>query len=502
MVGQATHRDLAILGVWISLIAVMAAGRVSEGDPYWQIRAGTELVNGGVLTPPDSWSWSPVPGLFHPNSPGWNIVLALSWAAGSHLGLFLLTLVSVASLLAALAALALRMGARPLPTAVVVIACSLSALPMLTARAAVPALLLLVLGLLVADGSAARANDRPWFATAAILCASGFVLAAVGNWIHTSWGALSVALALAWTVYWVFAPGVSTGLRVSASASGAIGLAAGLVAGPYSLDVIDRSTAVASMASGVLTEWTPAIEGNDGGQWLILTTGAVIVCAASAIRVFTSVPRRGRATALEASVLAVALPTAIAGLFLAIRFSTMAILLVIPALSLTLSQTAESIRGRLADVGRPLAKAAAERTRGPYWRFILAVAAVIFLPFAVVVASQLARPPAADAIAQLPTNCRLFAPATDSGPAILLRPDVKAWVDGRADYWGRDRVIESATRLRNPSPAEITPAGTTCVLLPDPAETPDYAVLTELLNRDASWRPLGPFSGYNIWVPA
>jgi hypothetical protein len=92
----------------------------------------------------------------------------------------------------------------------------------------------------------------------------------------------------------------------------------------------------------------------------------------------------------------------------------------------------------------------------------------------------------------------LFSDAASAGPVILTRPDVAVWIDGRADFYGRQRLIE-ATRIyaaMDPVPAEAD-----CVLLPIRGGMGISALpLAHSLDSKPEWDRLATSNGYGIWV--
>ena len=114
--------EWALVFGWIVAFAVARGGSITEADPYWQIRAGLEILAGTPLVRADTWSWAPVDALFYPNSPAWNAVLATTWQWGEFWGVFALTSVAVFASLAVIAIVARAIEARPLPILLVLIA--------------------------------------------------------------------------------------------------------------------------------------------------------------------------------------------------------------------------------------------------------------------------------------------------------------------------------------------------------------------------------------------
>jgi len=491
--------DLAVLSAWVLVLAAFRAGRVSEGDPYWQIRAGGELLDGGPLVHPDSWSWAPVVGNFYPNSPAWNVLLAISWRSAAYWGLFAVTFVSISAVLGLLAYLTMRVGVGPLSATAAVVVCAVGAFPMLSPRPSVGAQLLLLLGFAAADSWSQYAWTRPTWVTAVVLSIYGFSLSYVGSWVHSSWSILALGLGLSWSVFWAMVPKLHSRTRIAAILGGSLGLVAGVGLGPYGLAVLERSWHVAEVASGLIIEWTAAADPRNAERWIVPAALAVVLSVVAAIRVAKGWRRRpSRELALEAALVVIALPAAIAGLVLSIRFCGVAWLLLAPTVGLTLSRVA----GRATRAGsgpKPsgLSRFVADRAVAPYWRILLGASVAALAPLAVLIAMERAQPASASALPPLPLGCRLYADAADSGAALLLRPDVLVWYDGRTDYWGRDRVAEAASRIANPSLSQPAPPGATCALFRTSGE---FQVVAAALDASPDWQRRAEVGEYVVWL--
>ncbi len=97
---------------------------------------------------------------------------------------------------------------------------------------------------------------------------------------------------------------------------------------------------------------------------------------------------------------------------------------------------------------------------------------------------------------RLPTGCRLLSDPGTGSAAVLLRPDIPVWYDGRADYWGRERNALaprtlSADRVDGPPFTDAT-----CVVLrvDDPEQSGSWA-----MDASSDWRQIarsGPVVGW------
>ncbi len=96
----------------------------------------------------------------------------------------------------------------------------------------------------------------------------------------------------------------------------------------------------------------------------------------------------------------------------------------------------------------------------------------------------------------------MFGGSLEAASIILTRPDVLIWIDGRADYWGRERLIESHGYLYSVDRPTLVPPGTTCIVLGDPASDPGLQTLTDALDADPAWQRVPGTVDANLWVPA
>ncbi len=82
---------------------------------------------------------------------------------------------------------------------------------------------------------------------------------------------------------------------------------------------------------------------------------------------------------------------------------------------------------------------------------------------------------------------------------LLLRPDVRVWVDTRADYWGRERNREALDVLAGDDASAAPLVGADCVLLSTGGGLPT-AGLVRALDADAAWAARGAAGGVRVWV--
>lgn len=499
----ARRLDTWILGGWITAIALMRSGRVEDTDPYWQIRAGQEFLRGTPLAHPDTWSWAPVDGLFYPNSPAWNAALGLSYSLLSWWGFFLLSMAAITAYFAIAVHLSRRLGAGDLATTVAVIVTSLAALPMLSPRAGVASQALLMGAIAAAYAWSSRAGAHSPPANALVIGGIGLGFSFVGNWIHLTWSTLAIAVAISWALIWLLTPGLGSNRRAVMVLSGSIGLGAGVLLGPYGTDVYTRAARVIDVCRGLITEWTGAFATEQAARWALPTVVALVIgfaCTVWCLHLWASGRRSDPRLRLAAALLVVALPTAVAGA-MAIRFTGLSLLLLLPLIALGASRGAVLLHGRAAKADGASSRRA-EYSSSPFWRVILSATLIVITPFVVWYAAPHGRPLTADITLALPKNCRLFSPAIESAAVILMRPDITVWFDGRADYWGRERLTEAVTLLFTPDPTRPVPFGTTCVLLPSAHIEPAYTALSRIMDDSPDWLRTTEMDDAVVWTPA
>jgi hypothetical protein len=244
-----------------------------------------------------------------------------------------------------------------------------------------------------------------------------------------------------------------------------------------------------------------------GGRWWplwLVTSVAATVAFAWCVRTLSATGRADARLPLAAALAVCAVPFALAGV-VAIRFISTSILTLAPILAAAFTVMVVALAHRLSrgtDSGRLVPRKAAEWTSEGFWRVVLAATLLVLSPLVVVAAWPHAAPATAGINRLLPADCRLFGTSIESASVILTRPDVKVWLDGRSEYWGRERLIRANVYLFHPTSAEIVPRGTTCVLLTDPGLEPGLTVITQRLDDSPQWQHLAGQDGANLWIPA
>lgn len=496
-----------MVAVWLVGFAAVRAGSPEERDPYWQIRAGLENLDGTPLARPDSWSWAPVDGLFYPNSPGWNVLLGLAWRAGGDWGLFLLSFALLAGFLGLTYLVARRLGARPLPALAGIVATIILAFPLLNARATLAVQVLLLLGLVAPDLWRPLAHRFSIVGNVAVAAGAGALLSVVGNWTHLSWITLAPMMTLAWAVYWLSqrraTPDAVTGGRLGGLLlGGTVGLLIGPLVSPYGLATgIERTLETQEIAQGLVVEWVAPFTPGLSPQWVISALAAAGLAVVVTVWLVRGLSRGGRRHhALVASLASIGIPFAVAGL-LGVRFLGLALLTLAPVTAWGATRLVD--RAQLAATGAShptLGDTMRRWTSGHAWRVVLTTVAIVLLPGVVLLGPLAhARPAEAGAVATLPSGCRLFSTMGVAAVTILTRPDIPVWIDGRVDYYGRQRMLEAIAYSTGQAPT-AAPPGTTCVLLPAPESRSSSPRATARMQGEPGWDYRGRVNGFDVWV--
>jgi hypothetical protein len=496
--------DLALLWAYLVSLAFIRAGQMEERDPYWQIRAGAENLAGVPLARPDTWTWSGVEGNWYPNSPLWNMLLALAYQAGGFWGFFLLSAANIVLLGVIVHLLGRRLGARRLPGLLGLLLVGAAAYPMLSARATLAVQVILLFAVYLAIRIRDRATTLRAPVIIGVVFAAALVLSVLGNWIHLSFLLLSPALAVVWAGIWLLTPELSTRTRWTLILGGALGWGLGALLSPYGVVTgLERSRAVQEACQGLITEWSSPFDPNLSPRLAITFAFMLTVALLLAALTVWWLVRKWRAGESVWELGAVALigvPAALAGV-VATRFLGVSLLTLAPIAAAAATHAADRIRRRLEDWPRQdgIRAKLNEYSQGRFWRIVLSATIVLLSPGTVLLASQHGVPAEQAIAARLPSGCQLFSRPGIGGPIVLLRPDVPVWMDGRADFFGREMLLRGYSYYGGHSDDPV-PAGTTCVLLDLEADaTP---VLRERLQTSPEWTLEASEGSFELWLPS
>lgn len=484
----------------LSVFAAVRSATSLERDPFWSARAGVENLEGSQLVRADTWSWS-TDGVWYPNSPGWNIVLGLGWQALGFWGIFVAGFLAITLMFGLALLLARLAGARALPTLVGITPILLAATSGFSPRATVVVQCLIFVGVLFAwwwVGIARRMRPGiSWLVIATV----GFALSLLGNWVHVSFMFMAGAIAVMWAIAWWSSPGLTMAARVGHVMAGSLGLLLGCVLSPYGIELtLERSRVVDRIARGLVSEWMSVLDFLARAEYqaipiAVIALSAIVGCTFWVGRLHR---RGGRFDARMRIILPLALfgILAVCAGFGTVRFLAVGLVAILPVAGAAATDAVDALRQR-------------QRTTSGYWsrprvmaytsgRFLTVVILIVGLIVAPLAASRIAvgaLPAEARIAERIPEGCRVWAKIGAAGPIILTRPDTEVWIDGRVDFYGRDRVVEYAQILLGQSPL---PEQTGCVVLPSPALDP--FPLADSLDDDPTWARTAEAEGFVLWV--
>lgn len=490
--------DLWLVPAFLAALALARAARFEERDPYWEARAGIENLAGLPLTRPDTWSWSGVQGPWYQNSPLWNTLLGFSFNAAGFWGIFLITAATIGLYLTIVYQLALRLGARRLPALAGILVTIAPALSMLSPRATIVVQIVMLGSVLLAMVAADQWAPRwpPWLMAVSVLLA-GAALSTLGNWLHLSFLAFAPMIGGAWAVIWCLSE-LSWPRRLILIALGLAGWCSGPLLSPYGLALgWERTRVVQQVCDGLILEWTPPFQAGISPVFYLMVAAATIVAAAASASFIVGWRRQPRSAVRSGHLvlLLIGVPAAIVGWF-AIRFLGISLLTLAPLAAVLLTDGVDRLRLRQHD---RVASRWREYTTGGMWRVVTAGALVVLLPWLAALVSLHAKPDEISAITRLPAGCRLLSSGALASAVILARPDVRVWIDGRADFYGRNHLIKTYEIFAGSEPG-LVPPGTQCILID--GESEDSARLAPAVAASPDWRLEARLSQYELWLPS
>lgn len=473
-----------ILPLWIAAIAAWRVAGDDQADALWMAREGASVLKGQPWIHADSWSWDPVASDFIPTSPGWQVLLAHAQSLSGRQGIAALTFVSICLSLAAVAWASRVLGASRAVTALAVIGCSTLAMGLLSSRAALPALALF-LAVLTAFWRSRGVLARTQTALATVATATmGVVAGAAGIWLHSSWTAYSLAAALG---IWIMLRNRAFGAawhRLAIGVAATTGLLLGTLTGPTGLDAWSNAGRVSSACSGLLLEWKHPW---DLGTFWVVAWAALLLYAI----VLTARCIRNTSTThpLQLALMPAFLGLTLAGGYAA-RFVLLGALAGAPLMAAPGSRASRRLLFGL------LRRTLGSRSYEVYWRPVVAMLGALALAAAALQLPDI-RYSVDRAVAAIPTGCQTFT-SQGSGKAVTgSRFDVTVWMDGRQDYWGRERILQSNAYLSGVGQPTLLPAGTQCVLL----ESGQFPRLSQALQESGDWQLSVQATGFTLWLP-
>lgn len=497
--GRKARWDLVLLWGFLVSLALIRAGHAEERDPFWQTRAGLENLSGVPLVRPDTWSWSGVPGDWYPNSPLWNLILGLVYQWGGFWGTFVFTTIAILVLVLLAVLLARRLGARNMPALIGLLAAFGAALAYVGARATLAVQILILaavyLGLVLSD----QVGRRSVTGLAGVSALVAATLSILGNWLHLSFLVIGPGLAAVWAVVWLLTPGLRPAQRSLLIVAGGLGWAAGPVLSPYGVaGGLARADAVQQACQGLLYDWSSPFSPNVGPQFAVVLVAALALAGAASWWLYRCW-RRGEDVRLLAALTVIGVPTALAGI-VAIRFLGISLITLAPVAAAGATRLVDRTRTRIRNWPRPgrLSTKLGDYSEGQFWRVTLTAVLILLLPGVVLLASEHAVPREGAILAQLPPGCRLFSTPDIGGSAVLLRPDVTVWMDGRADFFGRDMLLRSYAYYAGDGPTLLPEQADCLVFDSDDALTRG---LRAGVQESTQWRLAAVDGSYELWLP-
>jgi hypothetical protein len=452
--------------------ACIALARLSEfveGDTFWGVRAGQQIVAEHSVRLHDDLSWTRPGALWHPNEWGYDVALWLAYRADGMVGLQLLVAATILLLGVVLLVAVRAFRADIRDVFWIGLFGSPLLLPWLSARAQTVSYSMQVLELVLLARLFAAEGRAIWRWAAALLA-----LQLV--WVNVHEAALSgvaVAIGSAAVRGLTLLRQRNLGWRTAAQvAAGPVILLVGSLGGPFGWGVFSDSERTRAASTGLILEWKSIVTAPTVSR-LEIVAGVLL------LSVVAVVWRRERGTALENLTdvwLGAALVLAAASL-LAARF-------VAELLILELVVVAAAV-----GMGRVQGRVTASR------RLLTVGATAVALAFVVISVRELALSgepttsnfPSAALVRAIPTDCLLLNDNADGGWISLVSgAAVKVSQDGRNVLYGRTLLERENTVLAgSEGAAGVTRLGATCVLA-----APSEGIVRELA-ADPQWTLAG-----------
>ncbi|SDN50100.1 hypothetical protein SAMN05660199_00141 [Klenkia soli] len=479
------HRDALLLfgALPFVLAGIARATTFAEGDTYWQITTGAEVLARRTTSLVENDSWDAAGTPWHPNSWLYDVLVERAWVLGGWTALGLFTVLTVGAVGIAATVVGRRLGALTPELTVVATVALVPVIPWLSARpqslSYAAAVLVVGLSWSVLGGTGRRS----------LVLGAPALAALTALWVNVHLAALSGLAAVGGGVAVAVAVGpLRDVVRARSSWTAAltrlgrplvvlVAVGLGCLASPLGTGIVAAAGHTAGASVEIIDEWAPLWRAK---PMLVLTW----VAAAAALAALLGAWRRsagqgGTPVWLPFWVGAVAV--LVAGGVTAARFSPMALLVAVPAVAAVLP------------VVRP--------ARTPWLVSRLAVTLPVavgaaVLGVALANAADFGRPgplfPTEATIAAIPDGCRVLNEYDDGGLLTLLRgaDGVLISADGRNDVYGVATLMGTERLMRGADGALDTLAdeGVDCLLLmPDrPLVAQAVAAGWQLTAQDAN----------------
>lgn len=438
-----TRVHYALIGA-IALVQMLIRAEMPLGqDMLWGARFGSDFLSTGHLAHADSYSWTAAGKTWIPNSWGWNVVLGVAYRGGGVIGLWLLGAILAVGMAMAVARLAERLGAAPLPTAAWYAPVGLLGLAAVPRAQTLSTIVILAIPelVLVALAAPARSAGR---AIVGLLT------------LQLVWMNLHSAALIGPVLVLVCGVGVLVGRGSPQGATRVAGMTFGTILAclvtPYGAAPLTHAGDVRSTSVGLVTEWDTVGFGS-----IAQALGLLAVLGAAALCVVAW--RAGR-FATSAAIALLALATASA-----IRFLPMMAILAAAEVALLFGRA--KVRPRMFAV------------------MVAATSAVLSL---IAIANlrdlrSLGPTVSPALVAEIPAECRLLNDDLAGDAVTLLRPQVPVSLDGRYDMYGRAVItkVEGLFADHVGADATLRRDRVNCIL--GPTSMP----LVQRLSADPNW---------------
>jgi hypothetical protein len=418
---------------WIAFLplVVFRAGILSEGDTFWQIRIGQQIISRHAIPATDTFSWTMYGKPYFQNSWGFDVLVAFAYRLGGLPGVAVACALITLAIVALALALARALGATAAASGIAfflalpLLAGWLSARPQLVDYS-------IVLALIVLLRRMERGQAR--FGAAALVGLLTLL------WINVHAAALlAVAIAGASAVLLAVAGRDRRCWRYAAAA--AVAAAAACVVNPYGIGVLHQAGQVHGDSSGLITEWAP-FNPLSPVQDLTLAAGLAALV----------IGWRRRELILSA-----ALVVCMAGSIQAVRFLPFVVILATPLIAAFLSSPPDPIRRYLV-------------SRRVMFQRCGALGTIALLALAVPSLTHIGRPEPStypvSVIADIPHGCRLLTTDLIGSYVTLARPDVPVSLDTRNNLYGPALLSAEERVLLGAGSKSPVLARAGCVIVP------------------------------------
>lgn len=429
------------------LVGAVRAGWFAEGDTFWQVQTGTEILRRHTVFLTDTFSWSVSGRPWHPNSWLFDVLLSAAYTSAGSVGLALFTLCSVALVGLGVATTARALGAQASALAVSAALLVLPLLAWLSARpqtltyALLPPVVLLAGRLVEWRGRRLVAGLAGLYLLVTLWMNLHLAALAAMPTVAAGLGALVLTHRRRWRQ-----------LLPTAGAALAV-VVLGCASSPFGFAALGSALATRDASSELIAEWAPLWRTTPVAVFTWIVAAVALALAVAAWRRRPQDPLLPVWTGATGVLLVAGIDAA--------RFSPMALVLALPAVAAWATAVDWS--------GGP------RRRRGAFLASRTAAAlAITLLVITLVRLPDLGRPspgsyPADATLRAIPAGCRVLNEYDDGGYLILRRSadGIRVAMDGRNDVYGASLIahLQGLIQGRPGAVAELTHDGVRCLLL-------------------------------------